>query len=146
MAVRGRPGARRLLLQDLYQFQLTGHDRAELERQYAEHVDYAGVDSAYFLKLLGEVDSARADLDGDISNYGDIVAEQLDPVERAILWIALAEFRFHPDVPPKVVINEAIELAKNFGAEGGHRYVNGLLDKAAADKGLVRGRQGHRPS
>jgi N utilization substance protein B len=140
MALRGRPGARRLLLQALYQSQLAGHDQQELVRQYSEHVDYATVDSAYFLQLLAEVDGARAELDIDIGHYGDIVAEQLDPVEHAILWIALAEFRFHPDVPPKVVINEAIKLAKSFGAEGGHRYVNGLLDKAAADKGLTRGR------
>ena len=140
MALRGRPGARRLLLQALYQSQLAGHDRQELAQQYSEHVDYAAVDSAYFLQLLAEVDGARAELDMDICLYGDIVAEQLDPVEHAILWIAFAEFRFHPDVPPKVVINEAIELAKGFGADGGHRYVNGLLDKAAADKGLTRGR------
>ena len=141
MAARGRPGARRLLLQALYQSQIAGHDLRELKQQYAEHVDYATVDSAYFLKLLGEIDGARAELDIDIGSYGDIVAEQLDPVEHAVLWIALAEFRFHPDVPPKVVINEAIELAKTFGAEGGHRYINGLLDKAAAHKGLTRGRQ-----
>jgi N utilization substance protein B len=140
MAVRGRPGARRLLLQALYQSQIAGHDRQELMRQYAEHVDYATVDSAYFSQLLADIDNARAELDADIATYGDIVPAQLDPVEHAILWIAFAEFRFHPDVPPKVVINEAIELAKCFGADGGHRYVNGLLDKAAADKGLTRGR------
>jgi N utilization substance protein B len=140
MAARGRSGARRLLLQALYQFQLTGHDRQELERQYSEAPDYAAADTAYFLQLLTEIDSVRAELDEDIVRYGDIVAAQLDPVEHAILWIAFAEFRFHPDVPPKVVINEAIELAKSFGAEGGHRYINGLLDKAAADKNLMRGR------
>ena len=140
MAVRGRPGARRLLLEALYQSQIAGHDRQELMRQYAEHVDYATVDSVYFLQLLADVDGARAELDADIGSYGDIVPEQLDPVERAILWIALAEFRFHPDVPPKVVINEAIELAKSFGAEGGHRYVNVFPDKTTADKGLTGGR------
>lgn len=140
MAVRGRPGARRLLLQALYQSQIAGHDRQELMRQYSEHVDYTAVDSDYFSKLLAEVDGARSELDSDISCYGDIPAEQLDPVEHAILWIAFAEFHFHPDVPPKVVINEAIELAKSFGAEGGHRYINGVLDKAAAGKGLTRRR------
>lgn len=140
MAARGRPGARRLLLQALYQLQIAGHEQDELERQYAESPDWAAVDATYFRRLLAEICNARAELDTDIGRYGEITPAQLDPVEHAILWIALAEFRFQPDVPPRVVINEAIELAKSFGAEGGHRYVNGLLDKAAADKGLMRAR------
>ena len=132
MSLKGRSGARRLLLQALYQSQLTGHEQAELEVQFAEHTDFASVDNAYFRKLLAEILAGRDQLDNDIYLYGEIAVEQLDPVEHAVLWIALAEFRYHPDVPPKVVMNEAIELTKTFGAEGGHKYVNGLLDKAAA--------------
>ena len=59
--------------------------------------------------------------------------QKLDPVERAVLWIAFAELCFQPDVPTKVILNEAIELAKLYGAEGGYRYINGLLDKASAN-------------
>jgi N utilization substance protein B len=83
--------------------------------------------------LLGQIETARAALDIHISEFGDIPAEQLDPVEHAVLWIALAEFCFQPDVPAKVILNEAIELAKSYGAEGGYRYINGLLNKAAAN-------------
>ena len=133
MAAKGRNGARRILLQALYQIQMAGHDAAQLKTQFAERPEYAAADSAYFEQLLDEIEDARGQLDEAIGQYGDIPAAQLDPVEHAVLWIALAEFRFHTDVPPKVVMNEAIELAKIYGAEGGHKYVNGLLDKAAAD-------------
>ena len=132
MAVRGRSGARRLLLQALYQGQLAGHDADELARQFSAQAEFKAIDSEYFLKLLAEIFASRDILDNDIYLFGDIATEQLDPVEHAVLWIALIELKKHPDVPPKVVINEAIELAKTFGAEGGHKYVNGLLDKAAA--------------
>ncbi len=131
MRKTGRHGARSLALQALYQVQLAGHDRAEVHAQFTLLPDYARCESAYFDTLLDEVYAHRDALDEDIAASGDIRAEQVDPVERAVLWIALAELRFHDDVPAPVVINEAVELAKCYGAEGGHRYVNGLLDKAA---------------
>ena len=134
MAAKGRNGARRILLQALYQIQVAGHDAARLKVQFAERPEYAAADSDYFEQLLDQIYELRDELDNQIEEFGDIPAEQLDPIEHAVLWIALAEFRFHPDVPPKVVMNEAIELAKIYGAEGGHRYVNGLLDKVANGK------------
>jgi N utilization substance protein B len=139
MAAKGRNGARRLLLQALYQIQMAGHDTAQLKAQFAERPEYAAADADYFLELLDQIDSARDQLDKEIERCGDIPPGQLDPVEHAVLWIALAEFQFHPDVPPKVVMNEAIELAKIYGAEGGHKYVNGLLDKAAAGRSQASG-------
>ena len=87
--------------------------------------------------LLDEVLTHMADLDATIESAADRPAAQLDPVERAVLWIGAAELQFHPDVPVNVVINEAVELAREFGAEGSHRYVNGVLDTLAA-----RGRSG----
>lgn len=134
MAAKGRNGARRILLQALYQIQIAGHDAARLKAQFAERPEYAAADSEYFEQLLDQIDESRAELDKEIEEFGDIPAAQLDPIEHAVLWIALAEFRFHPEVPPKVVMNEAIELAKIYGAEGGYRYVNGLLDKVATGK------------
>jgi len=131
MGARGRSGARRLLLQALYQAQISGHDRAVLEQQFAENPGYAAADSDYFLHLLEKIESNRDELDAELTRYGDIRVELLDPVEHAVLWIALAEFLYQADVPRKVVLNEAIELAKLFGAEGGHKYVNGVLDKIA---------------
>jgi len=130
MQKKGRSGARRLVMQALYQMQMTDHALDILQRQFRNESEYAGCDADYFEALLADVDEHRAHLDTDIAEYGDIPPAQLDPVERAILWLALAEMRFHNDVPIPVVINEAVELAKVFGAEGGHRYVNGLLDKA----------------
>jgi len=133
VAAKGRNGARRILVQALYQIQMAGHDAARLKAQFAERPEYKAADSEYFELLLDQIEDSKDQLDEEIARFGDIPADQLDPVEHAVLWIALAEFRFHKDVPPKVVMNEAIELAKIYGAEGGHKYVNGLLDKLAAD-------------
>lgn len=130
MKKSGRQGARQLALQALYQAQISGHEREDLAAQFADEPGYRLCEQPYFETLLDEAFSYREHLDSDIGEYGDIPAEQLDPVERAVLWIALAEMRFHEDVPVPVVINEAIELTKLYGAEGGHRYINGLLDKA----------------
>ena len=122
-----------MLVQALYQAQLADQDAAELLQHFADHPDGAAADTAYFESLLPVISAARADYDIQISRYGDIAAAHLDPVERAVLWLGLAELQVSTDVPTKVVINEAVELAKVFGAEGGYRYVNGVLDKAAAD-------------
>ena len=132
MAHTGRHGARRLLLQALYQLQIAAPDPEDLRTQFRTHPDYAKADAKYFQQLLPKICARRAELDAAIDAAGDIRSEQLDPVERAILWVAFAELELQPDVPPKVVINEAVELAKEFGAEGGHRYVNAVLDKHRA--------------
>ena len=111
--------------------QVSGHSTAEVAEQFADHPQASTSDLAYFTQQLTAVNDLREQLETDIATYGDIPAEQLDPVEHAVLWLALAELRDCSDIPPKVVINEAIELAKEFGAEGGYRYINGLLDKAS---------------
>ncbi len=133
MAAQGRHGARRMLLQAFYQMQISGHSVEEVAEQFVDHPEAATADLKYFDQLLTTIAETRDQLDIDINGFGDIQVERLDPVEHAILWIALAELRGRDDVPPKVVINEAIELAKTFGAEGGYRYINGLLDKASAE-------------
>jgi N utilization substance protein B len=137
MSANSRRMARRFLLQAFYQAQLSEATVAELREQFMAAADFNRADSKYFLKLLEEIAAARDELDAAISHFGEIPAAQLDPVEHAILWVALAELRFHPDVPHRVVINEAIELTKSFGAEGGHRYVNALLDRAASGGGAT---------
>lgn len=125
---RGRHGARRLLLQALYQRQLAGHGAAELVAQFRDSKEFRGIDAAYFELLLTEIVGAEPALDALIVATADRPVAQLDPVERAVLWIAVAELRDHPDVPPRVVIDEAIELAREFGAQDGFRYVNAVLD------------------
>jgi N utilization substance protein B len=133
MAAQGRHGSRRMLLQAFYQMQVGGHSTDELSEQFVNHPEAANADIAYFKQQLSAVIELREQLEVDISGFGDIPAEQLDPVEHAILWVALAELRGCADIPPKVVINEAIELAKEFGAEGGYRYINGVLDRASRE-------------
>jgi N utilization substance protein B len=88
-------------------------------------------DIEYFEDLLRGVDRHCAELDAGLAPFLDREAVQVDPIERAVLRLAAYELRFRADVPYRVVINEAIEVTKRFGAEHGHTYVNGVLDKAA---------------
>ncbi len=131
MAATGRHGSRRLLVQALYQRQLAGHTAAEIVAQFASQKDFEKVDVEYFRRLLGEILADTAGLDALIAGDADRPVAQLDPVEHAILWLGLTELRAHPEIPVKVVINEAVQLAKEFGATDGHRYINALLDKVA---------------
>jgi len=106
-----------------------------VESQLVGTPEFERADKDYFLLLLGEIANSRDELDAVLELHGDISPARLDPVEHAILWVAVAELMFHDDVPRNVVINEAIELSKLFGAEGGYRFVNGVLDKAATGIG-----------
>jgi len=131
MAATGRHGSRRLLVQALYQRQLAGHTPAELAAQFASQKDFEKVDVEYFRRLLGEVLADTAALDQLIAGDADRPVAQLDPVEHAILWLGLTELKAHPEIPLKVVITEAVQLAREFGATDGHRYINALLDRLA---------------
>jgi N utilization substance protein B len=131
MAATGRHGSRRLLVQALYQRQLAGHTGAEIVAQFSSQKDFEKVDVEYFRRLLGEILADTAGLDALIAGDADRPVAQLDPVEHAILWLGLTELRAHAEIPVKVVINEAVQLAKEFGATDGHRYINALLDKVA---------------
>jgi len=131
MAATGRHGSRRLLVQALYQRQLAGHTAAEIVAQFSSQKDFEKVDVEYFRRLLGEVLADTAGLDALIAGDADRPIAQLDPVEHAILWLGLMELQSHPEIPVKVVITEAVQLAKEFGATDGHRYINALLDKVA---------------
>jgi N utilization substance protein B len=128
---RARSLSRRLALQALYQWQMTGQSFAELRNQYATDEGYAEVDAEYFQLLLqGIVEGAPA-LDAMLGDWLDRPVAQLDPVEHAVLLIGLEELRAHLDVPYRVVLNEGVELAKKFGATDGHKFINAVLDRAA---------------
>ena len=132
-----RPGARRrsreLALQALYAWQLSGEDAAALQNQAAQSKEFGKADSRYFARLLeGTIGDAPA-LEGLIAPALDRKPKELSPVERGILLLAAFELKNAPDVPYRVVINEAVELAKEYGGTDGHKYVNGVLDKAAAE-------------
>ena len=128
---RARSLSRRLALQALYQWQLTGQTFSELRNQFATDEGYAEVDPEYFQQLLqGVIESAGA-LDAALAECLDRPVERLDPVEHAVLLIGLQELREHPEVPYRVVLNEGVELAKKFGATEGHKFINAVLDRAA---------------
>ena len=131
MAATGRHGSRRLLVQALYQYQLSEHSVAEIAAQFAAQRDFRLVDVDYFRLLLGEILGDTDALDRLLTAQADRPVAQLDPVERGILWLGLAELKLHREVPVKVVIHEAVKLAHEFGAQDGHRYINAVLDQLA---------------
>ncbi|SFM41917.1 NusB antitermination factor [Ectothiorhodospira mobilis] len=127
-----RSHARRLAMQALYQWQLTGYPAREILNQYADDPEMEKADWEYFRRLLLGVTAETAQLDAAITPHLDRPMEQVDPVERALLRLAAYELHHCPEVPYKVVIHEAVALAKKYGAEQGHRFVNGVIDKVAA--------------
>lgn len=129
--MRGRHGARRLLLQALYQEQIAGHDVSELIAQFSARDEFAAVDGDYFRTVLSDVLSRTEKLDQILDGFLDRPIVQLDPLEHALLWIGVAELSAQDDVPANVIINEAVELAKEFGAQDSFRYINAVLDKAS---------------
>lgn len=133
MAATGRHGARRLLVQALYQAQVGGHEYHELLNQFAGDAGFEKIDGEYFRDLLKDILAARDTLDAAIGSRADRPVTQLDPVEHGILWLGAAELRLRPDVPPRVAIDEAVRLAREFGAQDSWRYVNAVLDQLAAE-------------
>jgi len=130
-SVRARQGARDLLIKALYQWQLGGHDVTELQEQFAMAPEYAQIDKDYFQELLAAVISNVTSLDSLITTQADRDVKTVDVVGRAVLLLGLEELSSRPDVPTKVVINEAVELAKRYGSPNCFRFVNAVLDKAA---------------
>ncbi len=128
-----RSRARRLAVQALYSWQLAGEPVEDIYGYYSEDRDFERTDAAYFKELLLEITSDCESLNILLAKYADRDLDQLTPVEHSILWLGLFELRDHLEVPFAVVINEAVELSKKFGAENGHRYVNAVLDRAAKD-------------
>ena len=128
---RGRSWARRLAMQALYQWQMTGQDPAAIYAQFQADQDLSKADPSYFEELVQQVPARVEAIDAAIIPFLDRPLPQIDPVELAILRLAGYELLQRLDVPYRVVINEAVELAKKFGAEQGHRFINGVLDKAA---------------
>jgi N utilization substance protein B len=133
MAATGRHGARRLLVQALYQRQVGGHDYGELLAQFAADPGFPKVDGDYFRELLHQILAGADELDAAIAARADRPLAQLDPVEHGILWLGAAELTLRPDVPPRVAIDEAVRLAREFGAQDSFRYINAVLDRLAAE-------------
>ncbi|MBT8145547.1 MAG: transcription antitermination factor NusB, partial [Gammaproteobacteria bacterium] len=123
-----RRKARRLVLQALYQWQISGGELSDIEAQF--RAEFSGkTDWDYFHEIFSAIPDQVATLDGLIGPHLDREVKTLDPVEKALLRMGTFELQQRIDIPYKVVINECVELAKSFGATDSHKYVNGVLDK-----------------
>ena len=126
-----RTRARRFAMQALYQWDLSGNNISDIEKQFREDEDFSKVDDEYFNELLHKVPARLDEVEEAFSSYLDRSIKELDPVERAVLRMATYELMVRIDVPYKVVINESVNLAKKFGAEQAYKYINGVLDQVA---------------
>ncbi|MBB3227491.1 N utilization substance protein B [Luteibacter sp. Sphag1AF] len=129
LAARSR--ARRRALQALYAWQMSGSNMGKVIEQFRHEQDMEVADEEYFEDLLRGVERHVKELDEGMKPFVDREVDQIDPIERAALRLGAYELKFRPDVPYRVVINEAVEVTKRFGADHGHSYVNGVLDKLA---------------
>jgi transcription antitermination protein NusB len=128
-----RRRAREFALQGLYEWLIGGADAGVIDAHVREQAGFDKADAAHFVLLLHGVIRAAADIDAVLAAHVDRKTTHLSPIEHAILMIGVHELRHCLDIPYRVAINEAVELAKSFGGTDGHKYVNGVLDKAAAD-------------
>ncbi|MGR9114333.1 MAG: transcription antitermination factor NusB [Gammaproteobacteria bacterium] len=131
---QARTNARRSVVQALYQWQMTGQNLNTIERQFLEEERLKDAQKSYFTELFHGIPKNLDVIDAVLAQFVDRPVEKIDPVERAILRIGVYELLNRLDMPYRVVLNESINLAKCFGAEGSHKYVNGILDKVAQQK------------
>jgi N utilization substance protein B len=127
-----RTRSRRRALQAVYAMQLAGVDAKNAIAQFAHEQAHEAADLEYFEDLVRGVGGHVKTLDASLQPFLDRAIEEVDPIERAMLRIAAYELLHRPDVPYRVVIDEALKTVKRFGSEHGHTYVNGVLDRAAA--------------
>ncbi len=131
-AKSARRRARELAVQGIYQWRLAGVDLAQLEKQVREDKNLGNYDAKFFGELLRGALAQHADLETAIAPCLDRPLAELSPVEFSVLLLAAYELLQHPEIPYKVIINEAVDLAKTYGGTDGHKFVNGVLDKLAA--------------
>lgn len=132
-ANRLRSNSRRLAMQAIYQHQIGDDHWLSLRAQFHDDPEFGRVDAEYFDELLENCVEREDEFDAILRPHFDRPADQVDPVERAILLIGCYELKDRLDIPYRVVLNEGVELAKRFGAEDGHRYVNAVLDRTAME-------------
>jgi len=132
-----RTNARKAAVQALYQWQMTGQNLNEIEQQFLDEDWLKDAQKSYFNELFHGVPVNLDAIDQALSEFVDRPVDIIDPVERAILRIGAYELLYRLNMPYRVVINESINLAKCFGADGSHKYINGILDKIAQQKRTV---------
>lgn len=134
---QARTNARRSAVQALYQWQMTGQNLAEIEQQFLMEERLKNAQRSYFNELFHGVPGQLDVIDQVLSKFVDRPVEKIDPVERAILRVSVYELLNRNDIPYRVILNEGINLAKRFGAEQSHKYINGILDKVAQQERAV---------
>jgi len=132
-AIKKRKHARDKVLQALYQWQLSGEDLDFIRDFYLDEQGVRSGDEEYFLELLYKIPTHVSEIDALFQPHLSSFEDHLDPIERNILRIATYEFKYHLEIPYKVVINEAINLARSYGADDSHKFVNGVLDPLAKE-------------
>ncbi len=130
---RARSLARRLTVQALYQIQINPRSWQDTHDQYAADREAERADRAYFRELMMAIGPNCAALDLILARHCEIPPRELDPIEHAVLWLGLQELQSAADLPYRVVLSEAVQLAKQFGATDGHKFVNAVLDRAAQE-------------
>ena len=128
-----RRRSRELALQGLYEWLVSGTDAGVIDAHMHEQEGFDKADRAHFDALLHGCIAEAADLDSVLARHVDRKTTELSPIEHGVLMIGAYELKHCIEIPYKVAINEAVELAKSFGGTDGHKYVNGVLDKTAAD-------------
>ena len=126
-----RRKARHYALQALYQWQISRNALSDIEAQFRAEFDFSNTDLEYFQTLLHEVPKHVGELEQSFEPLLDRQLKDLTPIELTVLRMGAYELAYRIDVPYKVVINEAVALAKKFGATDGHKYINGVMDKLA---------------
>jgi N utilization substance protein B len=127
-----RRRAREFVVQGLYQWQVGDQDEAAIQVQAESVAGFDKADRELYLALLRETRQQAASLQAELAPHIDRHWDEVSPIERCILLLGACELKLHPETPYRVIINEAIELAKTFGGTDGHKFVNGVLDKLAS--------------
>ena len=127
-----RRRAREFVIQGLYQWQVGDQDEAAIQVQAESVAGFDKADRELYLALLRETRQQAASLQAELAPHIDRHWDEVSPIERCILLLGACELKLHPETPYRVIINEAIELAKSFGGTDGHKFVNGVLDKLAS--------------
>ncbi|WP_446811054.1 transcription antitermination factor NusB [Methylomonas sp. 2BW1-5-20] len=134
---QAKTNARKCAVQALYQWQMSGESLIRIETYFLEEEHLKGAQKTYFSELFHGVPQQLDVIDAALAEFVDRPVEKIDPVERAILRIGAYELINRLETPYKVIINEGVNLAKDFGADGSHKYVNGILDKVAQKQRAV---------
>ena len=136
-AKSSRHRSRELALQGIYQWRMTGGESAQIEKQICSEKGLGRYDAEFFGQLLNGALKQHTGLEAAVTPYLDRELSEFSPIEYSVLLLGAYELMQHPEIPNRVIINEAVELPNTFGGTDGHKFVNGVLDKLAAQVRVV---------